>query len=94
LVRAALRSDLPYNTLCGLAWTVTVMKLSLLLICLGGLLAATALSWTQVWERSSIKQLHQLLKSGSLSVSLYAKIVGPLSLTLVMVGMYLALTWR
>jgi hypothetical protein len=74
--------------------TVTIMKLSLLLICLGGLLAATALGWTQVWERSAIKRLHQLLKSGSLPVSLYAKIVGPLALMLVIVGMYLALTWR
>jgi hypothetical protein len=70
------------------------MKLSLLLICLGGLLAATALGVTQVWERGAIKQLHQLLKSGRLPVSLYAKIVGPLSLMLVIVGMYLALTWR
>ena len=70
------------------------MKLSLLLICLGGLLAATALSWTQVWDRSTIKQLQQLLKSGKLPVSLYATIVAPLSLALVIAGMYLALTWR
>lgn len=86
----------------GTAWpitsaverTVTIMKLSLLLICLGGLLAATALSWTQVWDRSTIKQLQQLLKSGKLPVSLYATIVAPLSLALVIAGMYLALTWR
>jgi hypothetical protein len=70
------------------------MKLSLLLICLGGLLAATALSWTQVWDRRTIKQLHHSLKSGKLSVSVYAKIVAPLSLALVIEGVYLALTWR
>jgi hypothetical protein len=70
------------------------MKLSLLLIGAGGLLAATALSWTQVWDRRTIKQLHQLLKFGKLPVTLYAKMVGPLSLMLVIVGMYLALTWR
>lgn len=74
--------------------TVTIMKLSLLLICFGGLLAATALSWTQVWDRKTIKQLQQLLKSGRLPVSLYAAIVAPLSLALVITGMYLALTWR
>ena len=70
------------------------MKLSLLLICLGGLLAATALGWTQVWDRNSIGQLHQQLKSGRLPVSLYATIMAPLSLMLVIVGVYLALTWR
>jgi hypothetical protein len=86
--------DLSYNTLCGVERTVTLMKLSLLLICLGGLLAATALGWTPVWDRNSIKQLHQLMKRGKLPVSLYAKIVGPASLMLVIVGMYLALTWR
>ena len=70
------------------------MKLSLLLICLGGLLAATALGWTQVWDRNTIKQLHHLLKSGRLPVTLYATIMAPLSLSLVIAGMYLALTWR
>jgi len=94
LVRAALQLRLPYNTLCGRERTVTIVKLSLLLICLGGLLAATALGFTPVWDRGAIKQLHQQMKRGKLPVSLYAKIVGPLSLMLVIVGMYLALTWR
>jgi hypothetical protein len=70
------------------------MKLSLLLICLGGLLAASALGWTPVWDRKSIKRLHQQLKSGKLPVGLYATIMAPLSLALVITGMYLALTWR
>jgi cell division protein FtsX len=70
------------------------MKLSFLLICLGGLLAATAVSWTHVWDRGTIKHLHQQLKSGKLPVGWYATIVSPLSLMLVIVGMYLALTWR
>jgi hypothetical protein len=70
------------------------MKLSLLLICLGGLLAATAMSWTRVWDRDTLKQLHRQLKSGKLPVGWYATIVAPTSLALVIVGMYMALTWR
>jgi len=70
------------------------MKLSLLLIGLGSLLAATALSWTRVWDRNSIRQLHQALRTGQLRVGIYAMIVAPVSLALVIAGMYLALTWR
>jgi hypothetical protein len=70
------------------------MKLSLLLICLGSLLAATALWWTPVWDRNTIKLLYQQVKSGRVPVGVYAKIMAPVSLTLVLVGVYLALTWR
>jgi hypothetical protein len=70
------------------------MKLSLLLIGLGSLLAATALGWTPVWDRNTIKQLYQQLKAGRVPVGAYATIMAPVSLTLVLVGVYLALTWR
>jgi uncharacterized membrane protein len=72
----------------------SVMKLSLLLICLGSLLAATALGWTPVWDRNTIKLLYQQLKAGRVPVGVYATIMAPVSLTLVLLGMYLALTWR
>ena len=70
------------------------MKLSLLLICLGSLLAATALGWTPVWDRNTIKLLYQQVKAGRVPVGVYATIMAPVSLTLVLVGVYLALTWR
>jgi hypothetical protein len=70
------------------------MKLSFLLTCLGGLLAATTLSWSQMWDRRSFKQLYQDARVGKLHSSLYAKIVGPVSFALVIAGIYLALTWR
>jgi hypothetical protein len=71
------------------------MKLSTLLIALGGLLAATTVSWSQVWRlRQSFDQIYRDAKSGKLRSSLYAKIVAPLSLGLIIAGMYLALTWR
>jgi hypothetical protein len=47
-----------------------------------------------VWDRKSIRRLHQQLKSGKLPVGLYATVMAPLSLALVITGMYLALTWR
>jgi hypothetical protein len=70
------------------------MKLSFLLICLGGLLAATTLRWSQIWDRRTLKQIHQDIKAGKQRSSLYQKIVAPVSLTLIIVGLYLAFTWR
>jgi uncharacterized membrane protein len=70
------------------------MKLSLLLIGLGSLLAATAFRWTPVWDRNTIKQLYAQLRAGRVPVGVYATIMAPVSLTLVLLGMYLALTWR
>ena len=70
------------------------MKLSFLLIFLGGLLAATSLRWSQIWDRRPMKQIYQDIKAGKQRSTLYQKIVAPVSLTLIIVGLYLALTWR
>ena len=70
------------------------MKLSFLLICLGGLLAATSLRWSPIWDRRPMKQIYQDIKAGKQRSTLYQKIVAPVSLTLIIVGLYLALTWR
>jgi hypothetical protein len=70
------------------------MKLSFLLICLGGLLAATTLNWSTIWDRRPLRQLYRDARIGKLRNSLYAKIVVPVSLALIIAGMYLALTWR
>jgi hypothetical protein len=72
------------------------MKLSFLLICLGGLLAATTLSWSELWrwDRRSFKQLYQDARAGKLRSTLYAKIVTLVSAALTVAGIYFALTWR
>lgn len=71
------------------------MNLSTLLIVLGGLLAATTAKWsTIIKDKRTISQIYQDAKTGKPRSSLYAKIVAPVSLLLIIVGMYLALTWR
>ena len=71
------------------------MKLSALMICLGGLLAATALTWSKMSTRRSVKQVYLDVKSGrELRVGVYAMIIAPVSLVLIIAGLYLALTWR
>ncbi len=71
------------------------MKLSALLICLGALLAATALTWSKMSTRRSVKQVYLDVKSGrELRVGVYAMIIAPVSLVLIIAGLYLALTWR
>jgi hypothetical protein len=70
------------------------MKLSTLLILLAGLLLATTLKWSQVWERRTIGQIYQDAKAGKQRATLYARIIAPISLVLIIVGIYLALTWR
>jgi hypothetical protein len=70
------------------------MKLSFLLIILGGLLAATSLRWSQIWDRRPMKQIYQDIKVGKQRSTLYQKIAAPVSFALVIVGLYLAFTWR
>ena len=71
-----------------------LMKLGALLICLGGLLAATGLTWSKMSNRS-IKQIYLDVKTGRMPrVGVYAMIIAPVSLALIIAGMYLALTWR
>jgi hypothetical protein len=70
------------------------MKLSTLLIVLAGLLSATTLKWSQIWNRRTLTEIYQDAKAGKLRSTLYAKIIAPISFILILVGMYLALTWR
>lgn len=70
------------------------MKLSTLLIVLGGLLSATTLKWSQIWNRRTLTEIYQDAKAGKRRSTVYAKIIGPISFILILVGMYLALTWR
>ena len=71
------------------------MKLSALLICLGALLAGTALTWSKMSARRSIKQVYEDVKSGrEPRVGIYAMIIAPVSVVLILAGFYLALTWR
>jgi len=70
------------------------VKLSSLLICLGGLLAATTLSWSQLWDRRSVKELFRDARVGKLHSSAYAKVAAPVSFALIVSGTYLAFTWR
>jgi uncharacterized Tic20 family protein len=71
-----------------------VIKLSTLLIVLGGLLAATTVKWWMFSDRHTVPVVYQHAKAGKLGVTMYAKIVAPVSFILIVAGMYLALTWR
>ena len=70
------------------------MKLSTLLITLGGLLAATTMKWSQFWDRRTLNQIYQDAKAGRLRSTSYQKIATPVAVALIVVGTYLALTWR
>ena len=70
------------------------MKLSTLLIVLGGLLSATTLKWSQIRDRRTVAEIYRDAKAGKLRSTLYAKIIAPISFILIPAGMYLALTWR
>jgi hypothetical protein len=70
------------------------MKLSTLVIIFGGLLSATTIKWSKIWDRRTISQVYQDIKAGKQRATVYERIVAPLSLTLIVIGMYLALTWR
>jgi len=70
------------------------MKLSTLLILLAGLLLATTQKWSQMWDRRTISQIYRDAKAGKQRSTLYARIIAPISLTLIVIGTYLALTWR
>jgi hypothetical protein len=49
---------------------------------------------TEARSRSSIKQVYLEVKAGRGRVGLYAMIVAPVSLALIVAGLYLAFTWR
>jgi hypothetical protein len=70
------------------------MKLGTLLIVLGGLLSLTTTRWSRLWDRRTVSQIYADAKGGRLRHSTYQRVVGLTSLGLVVVGAYLALTWR
>jgi hypothetical protein len=71
------------------------MKLSTLLMILGGLLAATTMKRPLfTGYKRTVRQIYQDAKAGKQRSSLYAKIVAPVSLMLIVIGTYLAFTWR
>jgi hypothetical protein len=70
------------------------MKLSTLLILLGALLSATTLKWSLMWDRRTINQIYQDANAGMQRATLYTRIIAPISLILILTGVYLALTWR
>lgn len=71
------------------------MKLSTLLLILGGLLLATTRKWPIItWDKRKISEIYRDAKGGKQRSSLYTKIVAPVSLLLIIIGTYLELTWR
>ena len=71
------------------------MKLSTLLVILGGLLAATTMKRPIITrDKRTIGRIYRVAKAGKLHSSLYARIAAPVSLLLIIIGTYLALTWR
>ena len=70
------------------------MKLSTLLVTLGALLAATTFKWSETWDRRTLKQVYQDAKARRLRSTLYQRIATPVAAALIVVGIYLALTWR
>jgi hypothetical protein len=70
------------------------MELSQLLMLLGGLLCATAMKWNYLGARRTPGEIFRDARAGRLRVTLYAKIVTPVGLTLMIVGIYLQLTWH
>ena len=61
---------------------------------LGGLLSATTMRWSDLWDRRTISQIYQDAKDGRARASTYAKIIVPVSLALIAAGVYLATTGR
>ena len=68
------------------------MRSSTLLMMAGGALSATAIKWSQLRGRRTLKDIHRDVKEGRLRISPYQHIVGVLSLMLILVGLYLALS--
>jgi hypothetical protein len=60
-------------------WSFPVIKLSTLLIVLGGHLAATTVKWSKVSGRHTVPVVYQHAKAGKLGVTMYAKLVAPVS---------------
>lgn len=71
------------------------MKLSALLGILGLLLLATTRRWPVImWAKRTISQFYQDFRAKKTSSSLYAKVVTPVGVLLIIISMYLEFTWR
>ena len=70
------------------------MKLSTLLMLLGGVLSATTFKWSRIWDRRTMSEIYQDIKAGKQRATLYERIVAPISVTLIAIGIYLSFTWR
>jgi hypothetical protein len=70
------------------------VKLSTLLIVLAGLLSLTTMRWSELRDRRTISQIYRDARAGKQRSSAYQRLVGWGSLLLLVVGVYLALTWR
>ena len=68
------------------------MRTSTLVIFAAGLLAATAVNWSELQSRRTLGDIYREAKAGRLRISPYRLIAGPASLFLLIVGMYLALS--
>jgi hypothetical protein len=71
------------------------MKLSTSLMVLAVLLTATTWKWPFFrWDDRTIGQIYQDVKAGRQRSSPYARGVAPVALLLMIISVYLALTWR
>jgi hypothetical protein len=71
------------------------MQLSTLVIILGSVLTLTITRWSVIWDRRTLTQVAEDIRSGKEPrSSTYAKIVTPTAFVLMVAGIYLAVTGR
>ena len=71
------------------------MQLSTLAIILGSMLTLTITRWSVIWDRRTLTQISDDIKSGNEPrSSTYTKIVTPTAFVLTVAGIYLAVTGR
>jgi hypothetical protein len=78
----------------GEGGNVVAIKTSTLLICLGGLIAATTVRWGHLRDGRTMKQIYQDARDGKLRSSRYSKFMSWVAVALIVTGLYLAVTWR
>jgi hypothetical protein len=71
---------------------VHVVKTSTMITTAGGLLAATAINWSDLRTRRTLGDIYREAKAGRLRMSPYKAIAGPVSLLLIVLGTYLAIS--
>ena len=69
------------------------VQLSTLLMILASALSLTTTRWSQLWDRRTLTQIAKDIRSGKQPrPSMYARIVFPVTLVLLVAGIYLAVT--